>query len=381
MTTTIKRELLGLVWVISLWDLRLSFGPNFLSFVEQFWLLLENSPFRNFWRINFLVWEFPVVQQDRLYPHQVLNKSILRKGLVFISLVDPSEPGKSQLIYNSSQNGTFQSKFDKLYFFSSTLLATLWCYAERNWKSRDCSRCKLWNYRFIQKQRYKVIDNLWQLTGKKFAIPERLLTLLLLEDIMDWVILTLRTTCFIEANLGKMVKLQNSRIVSFKSPFDVMQISTLSAQTGHESELVDCYRDAISVPIYSLTCRYKQTIDYVSEQTQDPFLQSIISRTGWNNQKIWTVNTQSLSTLQVFQLFSHKCKNRFLQSCPEEIIRFLRECLVILLKRNLQSLNDITLQNFSTKIDFAQKILGNKEETFWHPRTVATPNSHYSSRH
>ena len=36
---------------------------------------------------------------------------------VFISLVGPSETGKSQLIYNWLKPGTFQPKLDKVYFF------------------------------------------------------------------------------------------------------------------------------------------------------------------------------------------------------------------------------------------------------------------------
>ena len=50
------------------------------------------------------------------------------------------------------------------------------------------------------------------------------------------------------------------------------------------------------------------------------------------------MNTQNLPTLQVFQLLSRKCKSHFLQSCPKEFIRFLCECIVNLLKGNLQTI-------------------------------------------
>ena len=46
-----------------------------------------------------------------------MNKLISTKNRVFISLVGPSETGKSQLIYNWLKIGTFQPKFDKIYFF------------------------------------------------------------------------------------------------------------------------------------------------------------------------------------------------------------------------------------------------------------------------
>ena len=45
---------------------------------------------------------------------------------------------------------------------------------------------------------------------------------------------------------------------------------------------------------------------------------------------------QNLATLQVFQSVSHKCKNLFLRSCPKVFIRFLCECTINLLKRNLR---------------------------------------------
>ena len=53
---------------------------------------------------------------------------------------------------------------------------------------------------------------------------------------------------FHQSKLGRDVELQNTHIVLFKSPRDVMQVTTLSTQLGHGSELFDWYRDATSVP-------------------------------------------------------------------------------------------------------------------------------------
>ena len=50
-----------------------------------------------------------------------------------------------------------------------------------------------------------------------------------------------------QSKLGRDVVLQNTHIVPFKSPRDVMQVTTLSTQLGLGSELVDWYRDATSV--------------------------------------------------------------------------------------------------------------------------------------
>ena len=55
---------------------------------------------------------------------------------------------------------------------------------------------------------------------------------------------------FHQSKLGRDVELQNKsyKLVLFKSPRDVMQVTTLSTQLGLGSEVVDWYRDATSVP-------------------------------------------------------------------------------------------------------------------------------------
>ena len=53
---------------------------------------------------------------------------------------------------------------------------------------------------------------------------------------------------FHQSKVGRDVELQNTHIVLFKSPRDVMQVTTLSTQLGLGSGLVDWYRDAASVP-------------------------------------------------------------------------------------------------------------------------------------
>ena len=46
-----------------------------------------------------------------------MNKFIFTKNRVFISLFGPSETRNLQLVYNWLKIGTFQPKFDKIYFF------------------------------------------------------------------------------------------------------------------------------------------------------------------------------------------------------------------------------------------------------------------------
>ena len=53
---------------------------------------------------------------------------------------------------------------------------------------------------------------------------------------------------FHRSKVGRDVELQNTHIALFRSPRDVMQVTTLSTQLGLGSELVEWYRDATSVP-------------------------------------------------------------------------------------------------------------------------------------
>ena len=105
---------------------------------------------------------------------------------------------------------------------------------------------------------------------------------------------------FHQGKLGRDVDLQNTHIVVFKSPRDVIQVTTLCTQLGLGSELVDWYRDATSVPIGHLLVDLSpctQKINYVIVQASEPFPQNFISRTGCNSQKFWTMTTKNLSTL------------------------------------------------------------------------------------
>ena len=83
---------------------------------------------------------------------------------------------------------------------------------------------------------------------KRFAIQTPLLTLPPLGDIGVWPQSILNTTFFHQSKLGREVELQNTHIVLFRSPREVMQVTTLGTQLGLGSELVDWYQDATSVP-------------------------------------------------------------------------------------------------------------------------------------
>ena len=76
------------------------------------------------------------------------------------------------------------------------------------------------------------------------------------------------------------------------------------------------------------------------------------------------MNTKNFSTLQVFQTVSGKGKSHFLQSCPEEFIRFLCECIVYLLKGKLQAIKRHHVVKFQD-----ESWLVSQKRTFWNQRS------------
>ena len=78
-----------------------------------------------------------------------MNKLISTKTRVFISLVGPSETGKSQFIYNWLKIGTFQPNFDKIYLFSQ--------YSQPLY---DVMQKQIENLEFVRGVNFEFIDSL-----------------------------------------------------------------------------------------------------------------------------------------------------------------------------------------------------------------------------
>ena len=227
--------------------------------------------------------EFCAVRQDTFYPRQdakIMNMLISTKNRAFISLVGPSETGNSQLIYNWLKIGTFQPKFDKIYFFH-----------QHSQPLYDVIQKGFENLEFLRGVNFKFIDSL-ENNGTKYLLIfdnscEEICNSKACVDIATagrhrgLSTIYIKHNLFHQSKLGRDVELQNTHIVLFKSRLDVMQVTTLSTQLGLGSELVDWYRDATSVPfghlLIDLSPRTDDRLRYV--QTPDPFPQKFISRT------------------------------------------------------------------------------------------------------
>ena len=131
--------------------------------------------------------------------------------------------------------------------------------------------------------------------------------------------ISIKHNLFQQSKLGRHVELQNTHIALFKSPRDVMQVSTISVQLGLGSELVDWYRDTSSVSyghlLVDLSPRTDNRSRYCTNTGSIPSKFYFPERPKRSKK----LNTQSLWTLQVFQPLSHNCKNLFLQSCPKRV--------------------------------------------------------------
>ena len=296
-----------------------------------------------------------------------MNKLISTKNRVFISLVGPSETGKSQLIYNWLKIGTFQPKFDKIYFFH-----------QHSQPLHDVMQKEIENLELVRGVNLEFID-LLKNNGIKYLLIfddscEKICNSEAFGDIATagrhrgLSTIYIKHNLFHQSKLGRDVELQNTHIVLFKSPRDLMQVTTLSTQLGLDSELVDWYRNATSVPfgllLIDLSPRTDDRLRYCTNTGSIPSKFYIPDRL--KQSKILTMDTQNLSALQVFQSFSHKCKSLFFQSCPKAFIRFLCECIRNMLKGNLQSIK----RHHVTKNQSEVRLLSLKRTTSKHRRDI-----------
>ena len=208
-----------------------------------------------------------------------MNKLISTKNRVFMSMVGPSESGKTQLIYEWLTNGTFQPKFDKIYSFYQYYQSLY----DKMQKEIDCIE-------FVKRVNFELIDSLKN-NGTKY--------LLIFDDSCEEVcsskefvkiatagrhrgLSTIYTkhNLFHKSTLGRDIELQTTHIALFKSPRDVMQINTLSIQLGLGSSLVDWYRDATSVPfghlLIDLSPRTDDRLRYCTNSGKTPSRNQLI---------------------------------------------------------------------------------------------------------
>ena len=157
---------------------------------------------------------------------------------------------------------------------------------------------------------------------------------------------------FHQSRLGRDIELQNTHIVLFKSPRDVVQINTLSQQLGLGCQLKDWYTTATSVPyaqlLIDLIPKKVDSLRYCTNSGSTPSLfflpQSRQQITFFNDE-----HTTSLYSDRVPEIFS-ELQNNFLKNCPKDFIQFLNECIVNLLRAELIEIQEQEILKFREEI-------------------------------
>ena len=297
MTTTVKRGDLGPVWYKPVPDRWFCFCPNFLSFCWSSLVAFGEFIFQELVTNQLFGLEFCAVR--RLY-----------------SLVGQSETEKLPPICNCLKIGKFQLKFDKFYFFSH--------YSQ---SLHDIIQKETENLKFVRGVSFEIIDSLKN-NGTKY--------LLIFDDSCEEICNSkafvdigtagrhrslsrnyIKHNLFHQSKLGRDIELQNAHIVLFKSPRDVMQVTTLSTQLGLGSELGDWYRDATFVPFGHLLIDLSPRTDDRSRYCtitgsipSDKFVPGPLKQSKTLDDE----HTKYLYSLSVRIIFSQK-QNLFLQFC------------------------------------------------------------------
>ena len=177
-----------------------------------------------------------------------MNNLISTKNRLFNSLVGHGEPRKSQLIYQWLKNDTFQQKFGKNLFFYKHFQPLY-----------DVMLKEIENIEFVQGVNFDFIDSLENNGTKYLLIFDDSCQDLCNSREFEKIAVAGRhrrlSTIYIKHNLihksksGRDIELQNTHIVLFKSPRDVLQVGRLRVQLGLGLSLVDLYKGATSVPL------------------------------------------------------------------------------------------------------------------------------------
>ena len=164
--------------------------------------------------------------------------------------------------------------------------------------------------------------------------------------------INIKDNLFHQSNLGRNVELQNTLLVLLKSPCDIMQVTTLCPQLGLGSELIDWYRDATSVPfghlLTDLSPRTDDRLRYRTDSGSGPSKFYIPDRLK-HLRNSDDEHTKFLYSPSVPIAFPQIQKSLSLV-LPKEFIHFLCECIVNLLKGNLQAIKRHNVVKFQDEV-------------------------------
>ena len=158
---------------------------------------------------------------------------------------------------------------------------------------------------------------------------------------------------FHQSKLGKEVELQNTHIVLFKSHRDVMQVTTLTTQLGLGSELADWYRDATFVPfghfLIDLSPRRDDRLRYCTNTGSIPSKFYIPDRR--KESKILDDEHTKFPYSPSVPIIFPQMQKSFPSVLRKRVYPvFFCDCIMNLLKGNLQSIKRHHVVNFQREV-------------------------------
>ena len=165
------------------------------------------------------------MQQDTFYFHQSYEQVNFYNNRIFISLVGPSDSGKTYLIHDWLRVGTIQPKFDKIYFFYQDPQPLY-----------DVMQKEIDTLEFVQGVHFEFINSLKN-NGTKYLLifddscaeicnSKEFVGIATAGRHRGFSTIYIKHNLFHHSKLGRDVELQNTHIVLFKSTREVHQVAT-----------------------------------------------------------------------------------------------------------------------------------------------------------
>ena len=176
-----------------------------------------------------------------LFSPRLRKFQFLQKNRVFFSLVGPPETGKSQFFTIGSKSGTSLLKFDKIYFFHQHS-QPLYDDMQKEIENLEFVRGVHFEYTDLFKnnetKNLLMFDNSCEKICNSKAFCDNATT----GRHRGLSAFYIKHNLFHQSKLGRDFEFQNTHLVLFESPRDMIQISTFSSDLGHGPELIGWYR-------------------------------------------------------------------------------------------------------------------------------------------
>ena len=173
-----------------------------------------------------------------------MNKVILTKDRLFMTVVGPSGSGKTQLIYQMLTGKTFYPKYDKIYFFYREY--------QQIYQKMETEL----NIQFIGCIDFDMIDNLadclliFDDSCEEIYAEKRFSKIATSGRHRNIHVIYVKHNLYQQSKHSRTIDLNNTHVVVFKSPRDVNQITYMGKQLNNAKFLKEAYTKATDTDQY-----------------------------------------------------------------------------------------------------------------------------------